>query len=316
MNSRLPLLSVLVPLYKVEPYVERCVRSLLDQTLNLTARVEYIFVDDGSPDASADAVRRAAAAFPGRDVRILVHERNRGLAAARSTALDAARGEWVVHVDSDDWLSPDALEALLAEGRLTKADVVYGGYALHDGGRTLRRVAAPEPDRQAILRSLLRQDFRVDNRTWGILFRRSLYEGIRPVEGLNFAEDYAVVPRLLRRAVGVASVDRTLYYYRTANGSSYMNNLTGRSADAYVEANRRVTAAFAGDAAWHEALVEGKLNVAKWILKRGFDPEPWLSRLFAPEWLPRDVLGRLYLRAIRSHCLPLAQAVGWIVNRR
>lgn len=315
-----PAVSVLVPVYGVERYIAACARSLFAQR---DADAEYIFVDDASPDGSVDRLCEVLAECPAvaERVHILRHKRNRGLGAARRTAIEAARGTYLVHVDSDDALCDDrALALLLAEAQRTGADLVFGGYceASPAGRRPMR---TPRPDRERLLRSLLRQDYRTANRIWGILIRRTLHAqyDLWPVEGLNFAEDYALLPRLVYRAARIAAVDRPLYAYRTLSAGSYMNTLTRRSADSYVEANRIVTDFFRAQpdfARWRAALMLGKLNIAKWILKRGFRPDDYRKRLFAPDDAPVGGAQRLYAAALRTGCLPLVRAVAAAVNFR
>lgn len=313
-----PLLSVLVPVYGVERYIAACARSLFAQR---DVDAEFLFVDDASPDASVDRLREVTAEYPAaaERVRILRHARNRGLGAARRTAIEAARGTYLLHVDSDDALCDDrALARLLAEAQRTDADLVFGGYC-EASPAGLRAVRPPRPDREEVLRSLLRQDYRTANRIWGILIRRTLHAryGLWPVEGLNFAEDYALLPRLVYRAARIAAVDGSLYAYRTASAGSYMNTLTRRSADSYVEANRIVTDFFRAQPdfeRWRPALMLGKLNVAKWILKRGFSPSDYRTRLFGPDDAPAGLAQRLYAAALRTERLPLVRAVAAAVN--
>lgn len=237
-----PDLSVLVPVYGVERYIADCARSLFAQR---DVDAEFVFVDDASPDGSVDRLREVMAEYPavGERVRILRHAHNRGVGAARRTAIEAARGTYICFVDSDDALSDDhALAQLSEEARRTDADLIFGGYCeVSPAGR--RRIHTPWPDRDRVLRSLLRQDYRTSNRLWGILIRRALHTryGVWPAAGLNFAEDYVLLSQLVYRAARIAAVDRPFYAYRTANASSCMNTLTRRSADAYVEANRVVT---------------------------------------------------------------------------
>lgn len=315
--SHAPAVSVLVPVYGVERYIAACARSLFEQR---GADAEFIFVDDASSDGSIDRLREVAAGYPAlaERVRIVRHAHNRGLGAARRTAIEAAKGEYILHVDSDDALADDrALARLLAEAQRTGADMVFGGYRQTPAGR--RFVRASRPDRDRVLGSLLRQDYRTANRIWGILIRRTLHTrcGVWPVEGLNFAEDYAVLPRLVYCASRIAAVDLPLYAYRTASTGSYMNTLSRRSADAYVAANRIVTDFFRAQPdgeRWHEALMLGKLNVAKWILKRGFRPSDYRAQLFGPDDAPAGPAQRLYAAALRTENLTLVRAVAAAVN--
>lgn len=116
-----PDLSVLVPVYGVERYIADCARSLFAQR---DVDAEFVFVDDASPDGSVDRLREVMAEYPtvGERVRILRHAHNRGVGAARRTAIEAARGTYICFVDSDDVLSDDrALAQLSEEARRTDA---------------------------------------------------------------------------------------------------------------------------------------------------------------------------------------------------
>ena len=115
-----PYLSVIVPVYNVEAYVERCVRSLLEQDF---PDFELLLVDDGSRDRSG-ALCDALAECDGR-IRVF-HKENGGVSFARNVGLDAARGEWVAFVDSDDWVKPGYLSALVDDARqCPDADLVF-----------------------------------------------------------------------------------------------------------------------------------------------------------------------------------------------
>ena len=121
-----PEISVIVPVYRVEKYLNDCIDSILAQTF---ADFELILVDDGSPD-SCPALCDAAAA---RDSRIRVlHQKNRGLSGARNAGLDIVRGRWLAFVDSDDMLLPQALEKAHSTAEKTGADVVLYGFAFTD----------------------------------------------------------------------------------------------------------------------------------------------------------------------------------------
>ena len=107
-----PLVSVLIPVYQVEDFIERCARSVFEQTYQ---NLECVFVDDGSTDSSIDILNQIINEYPSLkdNVHIIHHQENRGLAAARNTAINSCHGDFVMHVDSDDWLEPDAAELLV-----------------------------------------------------------------------------------------------------------------------------------------------------------------------------------------------------------
>lgn len=110
-----PKISIIIPVYGVEKCIERCARSLFEQTLK--EGIEYIFIDDCTPDKSIEIVKRVLEEYPERkeQVKIVRHEHNRGVAAARNTALDAATGEFVFFVDADDWIENATIETLVSK---------------------------------------------------------------------------------------------------------------------------------------------------------------------------------------------------------
>ena len=121
--------SVIVPIFKVRDFIERCVCSLFDQTLD---EVEYIFVDDASPDDSIDVLKSCMEQYPTRkdQVIIITHEKNLGLPAARNTGLVRASGEYVLHCDSDDFVEREMLEEMYKVAKESDADMVYCDFYL------------------------------------------------------------------------------------------------------------------------------------------------------------------------------------------
>ena len=216
--------SVLVPVYGVDRFIERCARSLFEQTYG---NLEYIFVDDCSPDNSMAILKRVMEDYPERkdQVRILRHERNRGLAAARNTALDAANGLFVTHVDSDDYLDRDAIRLLVEKQEETGADIVSGNYCvITDKG--IRNAILPEykDNHEFLLKTF---DLRKGIRTiWGHLFKLSLYNDyhIRVKEGVNVGEDWQQIPLLAYYAKTTSKIDSFVYYYDCTNPQSYIHN--------------------------------------------------------------------------------------------
>ncbi len=207
-------LSVLIPVYGVEKYIERCARSVLSQGY---ADVEYIFIDDASPDRSIEILRDVLKEYPNRDVRILAHARNLGLAAARNTAIDAATGNYILHVDSDDYLAPRALEKLAACAAATDADIVVFDPV---GSRPEHAYASTREYVRALLWRRARPTL------WNKLLRRTLYDNVRAVPGLDYGEDFYVLPQLAYYARRIVKLDEGLYYYNDDNTGSFSNTLS------------------------------------------------------------------------------------------
>ena len=122
-QNKYPLVSVLVPVYNVEAYIARCARSVLGQNYS---NIEFIFIDDGCTDSSIDilkAIIDESSRYKDKCT-IIHHGQNKGLATARNTAIANSHGEFVFHVDSDDWVEPDAIELLVNKQQETGADLV------------------------------------------------------------------------------------------------------------------------------------------------------------------------------------------------
>ena len=228
--------SLLVPVYGVEQFIEACAVSLFEQTY---AMIEYIFVDDCSPDDSIGILQRVMNRYPLRQpsVRIVQHEHNRGLGAARATALSAATGDYVMAVDSDDLLPTDAVEKLCQAQQQTGADIVDGTYGRYRDGQVFARVQPFQGSKEAMLKLILIQNT-IPHNLWGRLVRRQLFidNQINSIEGINMAEDYAVTPRLLFCGTHASIMD-DVYYYRDNATSTFYEDITPRHVHSYIKAN-------------------------------------------------------------------------------
>ena len=215
--------SVIVPFWKVEAFIARCARSLMEQTLQ---EVEFIFVDDASPDRSAEILREAVAGS-GRDVKILSHPVNKGLPAARNTGLSAARGKYVFHCDSDDYLESAMLEKLYLAAEAARADIAYCDFWL-DFGDTRRLMPARGFGDAA---TMLREGFLAGTlkyNVWNKLARRSLYEGTSFPEGHSMGEDMTMM-MLASRAGAVVHVAEPLYHYMKTNDGALTTGFSDKA---------------------------------------------------------------------------------------
>lgn len=199
---------------------ERCAKSLFEQTY---PDLEYVFIDDCTPDRSIDVLRHVMDEYPdSKDrVRIIRHDCNRGLGAARNTALDNATGEFIIHVDSDDYIDRDAVRILVEEQKETDADIVTGNTLIV---RAENSYESPDPhyyDGHSMVLAILQRHHYI----WNRLIRLSLYNdhGIRVKEGINCCEDYQQTPRLAYYAKKVARVNDITYYYCQDNDVSYVH---------------------------------------------------------------------------------------------
>ena len=212
--------SILVPIYGVEKYIERCAISLFEQSYK---NIEYIFVDDCGTDNSIGILKDVIDRYPNRkeQTRIIRHTRNRGLAAARNTAVKEATGVFICHVDSDDWINERFLEVLMQKQVQTQADIVKGGYIMYlPKGTKHKIISGFENNKNYTLKLIAKQ---TPAGVCGGVIRRSLYtqHDISAIEGVNLGEDYCVTPRLAYYASKLSFVEDCNYNYECRNVNSY-----------------------------------------------------------------------------------------------
>lgn len=213
------MVSIITPVYRVEGFIERCAVSLFEQTY---ADIEYIFVDDCSPDASIERLQQVLERYPSRQsqVKIVRHPVNRGVAAARNSGLDAATGDYIYYVDADDCIEKDAIELMCAKAAQTGADIVACGWFLSFSKNERRMPMPVYADADTALRGMLSGQMRWN--LWLYMIKHELYKrhGIRYVEGENVGEDMLVLVKLFSRAQSIAFVDKALYHYTKQNDNS------------------------------------------------------------------------------------------------
>lgn len=234
-------LSVIVPVYGVEKYITRCAKSILEQTY---ADKEIIFVDDCTQDKSMEVLNEVLSHYPRQEVTVLHHDKNQGLAATRRTGLDAAKGEYIVSVDSDDYLEPNALELLVQKAEETEADIVgMDCWFEWNNKRSVYR-GAFSSDAHTYSRMLLSGSAMPN--VWRHMIRHRLYAqtGFYPIAGLNNGEDYVVLPRLCWYATKVAKVDQPLYHYTQTNAGSIVRDVSEHSIRQLIQAMKVLTAFF------------------------------------------------------------------------
>ncbi len=214
------MISVIVPVYKVEQYLRECVDSILAQSYT---DFELILVDDGSPDRCGEICD----AYAKQDPRVrVIHQENQGLSGARNSGMDIARGEYITFVDSDDLVSPEYLRILSDTLQETGADISVGlKYVFQDQSLSelLDGEAVDVPEavamsgRDACI-SIYEGKTEVTINACSKLFRASLLEDLRFPEG-RIHEDQAFTPIACYKAEYVASVDYPIYFYRSREDS-------------------------------------------------------------------------------------------------
>ena len=208
-------ISVIVPIYQVENYLNKCVESIVNQTY---ADLEIILVDDGSPDGCPQLCDDWAA----KDSRIhVVHKENGGLSDARNAGLAIATGEYISFIDSDDWIEPDFIQVLHDAMEQTGAGIADCATRLvdEDGNElSFRGVAKNETlDTVTALVRLVKED-RVYQTVWNKLYRRSVIDKILFEKGKYNEDDYFTY-QVFDRSEKVAILAKPMYNYLQRSGS-------------------------------------------------------------------------------------------------
>lgn len=228
------LVSIIVPVYKVEPYLYRCLDSIVNQTYT---NLEIILVDDGSPDKCPCICDEYAA----KDNRItVVHKKNGGLSDARNAGLDICKGEYISFVDSDDWISEKYIDTLLNLATRENADIAIVNHkhvtnfsVIENKKESSIKCFSKE---QALFRLIAEQHqpFVV---SWGKLYRKRLFNCIRFPVGKSH-EDEFVAHLLINESVNIVYSDEIMYFYNQRPGSITKGNHTIDKIDAF---ERRLT---------------------------------------------------------------------------
>ncbi len=218
-------ISVIVPIYNVAPYIERCVRSLMEQTFK---DVEYIFVNDCTPDNSIEILQAVIEDYPERKeyVKIIHNEKNKGLAATRFVGLDQANGEYVLHCDSDDWVEKEMLEKMHEKAVQENADIVCCETIKEKSdGRYHYKYSYDEETIENGLLALQIEEIHIA--IWNKLIKHSLFakHNIRNYDGVNMGEDSALTIRLRYYSEKTIIIHKPFYHYNRMNTNSMVADI-------------------------------------------------------------------------------------------
>lgn len=211
--------SLLIPVYNVEKYVERSIRSAFEQDYN---NIEYIIVNDCSSDSSMDVISGVISEYPERNgsIKILNHSRNRGLAASRMTGISASSGDALFFFDSDDYLERNAISVLVDAMNEAKCDIVSAGFVHEFGGNKQLIEIPPDVDSTEYLRLILER--KVYCNIWARLYRRTIISFDNSfIEGINNGEDYMFVSRVFSCTKHIKNISTPILHYLHTNTQSY-----------------------------------------------------------------------------------------------
>jgi glycosyltransferase involved in cell wall biosynthesis len=209
MNCQADKISIIIPIYKVEAFLRKCIESVINQTYRY---LEIILVDDGSPDGCPEICDEYAA----KDHRVkVVHKENGGISSARNAGIELASGEYIGFVDGDDWVELDMYETLCKRAISHKADITICGYYVVKNSKVSCPYVVGEDivyTREEALKELIKDD-KVRNYPWDKLYRRALFAEVRYPLGMVAYEDMATAYKLFALSERIALINEPKYYY-------------------------------------------------------------------------------------------------------
>lgn len=226
------IISLVIPVYGVEKYIEEFARSIFSQAC---PSVQFVFVNDGTKDNSMTVLENLIDSQYNhlRDRIVIVNKENGGLPAARKTGLEHAEGDYIYHVDPDDWLSEGSFEAILEKIRQTEADLIFFNYVKEYENRSSIKKEYPYEvsQKDTYIRNMY------NHRAFGTLcnkcVKRSLYEGIFHPK-YSYAEDCYLSVQLAARAESLAYLEKDIYHYRKNNPHSITRQGRRRRKEEYA----------------------------------------------------------------------------------
>lgn len=225
-----PLISVIIPVYNVEKYLERCIASILTQSYK---NLEIILVDDGSSDNSGTICDR----YRETDTRVRVfHKKNGGQSSARNLALDNAHGEWIAFVDSDDWVDMDYIKLMFEHASLTNSQIsIISSVNTVNENISIKKThpSLVLMDNEQAITNLLYQRF-FSFAAYGKLYSKELFKNIRFPEGKLY-EEMEPIYKVFVKAEKVVFSNEKLYFYFQRQGSTVRSKFSIREKMDYVE---------------------------------------------------------------------------------
>lgn len=206
--------SVIIPVYKVSKYIEKCSRSLFEQTLD---DIEYLFVDDCSPDDSIDILKNVIDLYPERNGDVIIHrmQSNSGQAKVREWGMRNASGEYVIHCDSDDWIEDTMYETMYKLAKINDSDIVFCDYKQYFSDTqfvTINRGLKYSEERDTILKYLLQAEHHL-NYLWAALVKRETYINKITYPVYNQGEDWSILVQIVLNSNRIDYINRTFYNY-------------------------------------------------------------------------------------------------------
>lgn len=209
-----PKVSIIIPVYNSAKYIEKCLISLFEQTLD---DLEYLFIIDGSTDSSLDVLKKMITKYPQRklQVKIFKNETNKGTAVSRNIGVLNASGAYIIHCDSDDWIAQDMYQEMYEKAVSEDFDMVYCDYYRVINGKATHKKSKNVYSNIHAIKSILSKSGNVTGFLWDKLVKKELYteNGILFSPEFNIHEDIAATVRLCYFSGKIVHIPAPLYYY-------------------------------------------------------------------------------------------------------
>ena len=218
--------SLIIPIYNTEQFIERCLRSVFEQTFE---NVEYILINDCTPDNSLEIAKQISAFYPNKNIKIIENEANLGSAGVRNVGIRVALGKYIIYIDSDDYVEPTMLEDMYNMTEEGNVDIVVADYYINYPQKQIyKKQVAPSTGAECA-RWIL--SGRLHSSNSNKLIKRELYlnNNISFIEGINMWEDMSTIARICYLANKVAYLPQAYFHYVQYNSNSYTTNITEKS---------------------------------------------------------------------------------------
>lgn len=235
-------ISVITLIYNVEKYIEKCVEALFSQTME---NIEYIFVNDATPDRSMSVLFQVLDRYPERKpwIKIVEYEMNQGIGIARSAGLKKATAPYIIYIDSDDYCEASMLEDLYLEALRTNADIVICDYYVNFNGQSQQIYKKQETkvDRDSLINNILSGKLHAS--LGNKLVARKLYveNHIDFIAGVNMWEDLYVVIQLISNACVVSYMPKAYLHYVQYYNDSATNSISEKSLNEMVVVTNQIS---------------------------------------------------------------------------
>ncbi len=262
--------SIIVPIYNVGKYIERCVVSLFEQDFE---DIEYIFVNDCTSDSSVEILEKIIEKYPNRkpNCKIIHHKENKGSGATRRTGIENAIGEYTLQIDSDDWCELNMISSLYSKAKETDADMVVCDHFVNFSKIETYSKQNFSENHSANLRNLLISNG-LYNHFWNKFIKRNLYDryNVYPPTEISFGEDKWVIIRLFSQKIKVTYLPKAFVHYWQENKKSLSQNVVNKTFEDvkwYAETTEQFLRQQGIFELYQDAFYTGVLKTILWLSK-------------------------------------------------